>query len=91
MPQLSEEELNKRLESLKEKVKIGDLYFHYKNPNNHYKILAIGFIEATEEPCVVYQALYGENLTWVRTEDEFLAEIEFEGKVLPRFTKLTDV
>ncbi len=88
MPQLSEEELNKRLDPLRKKVKVGDLYSHYKNPDHHYKILAVGFIEATEEPCVVYQALYGENLTWVRTEGEFLAEVEFEEKVVPRFKKV---
>ncbi len=85
MSKPTQEELNKKLEELKNRVEVGGLYSHYRNPDNHYKILAVGFIEATEEPCVIYQALYGENLTWVRTADEFLSEVEFEGKTVPRF------
>lgn len=83
------EELSKSLDNLKSKVFVGDRYRHYKHNQNFYKIIAIGFIESTEEPCVVYQAEYGDKLTWVRTEAEFFSKaIKEDGMEVDRFVKV---
>lgn len=63
-----EEKLNKGFK----KVKVGEIYFHYKNPDNYYVIESIGFIEATETVSIVYRALYGKGIIWVRPLEEFL-------------------
>ena len=89
MPHPTQEELAQKIIELEEKVHVGDHYVHYKSPENTYVILAIGLIEETETPCVVYKALYGEQLVWVRPESDFLAEVEFEGKTVPRFKKVS--
>lgn len=77
------------LKKLKSKIKVGDRYYHYKHPDQFYHIVALGFIEATEEPCVVYEAEYGDKLTWVRTESKFFAKVDTEGgSPVDRFTKV---
>lgn len=82
--------LLKDLESLKSKIKVGDKYYHYKHHDQFYHIVAVGFIEATEEPCVVYEAEYGDKITWVRTENDFFAKVKLEdGTEVDRFTKVS--
>lgn len=81
-------ELLSDLDNLKAKVAVGDKFYHYKHPEQLYTILAVGFIEATEEPCVVYQANYGDEFTWVRTDDEFFAKVDLNGTEVDRFTKV---
>jgi hypothetical protein len=84
-----QKQLLKDLENLKSKVKVGDKFFHYKHHDQYYQIVAIGFIEATEEPAVVYQAEYGDKITWIRTESEFFAKVTLEdGTIVDRFTKV---
>jgi len=81
-------QLLRELQSLKKKVKIGDKYSHYKHPDKFYRIVALGFIESTEEPSVVYQAEYGEKMTWIRTEKEFFSKATLEdGTKVDRFRK----
>ena len=82
-------QLLSELNRLKLKVKVGDKFFHYKHSDQFYHILAIGFIEDTEIPCVVYEAEYGDKITWVRTESEFFAKVTLEdGTEVDRFTKV---
>lgn len=64
-------------------------YFHYKNPNQFYTIVSHGIIEATGEPAIVYQAEYGDKTTWIRAASIFLEEVEWEGKIVPRFTRIS--
>lgn len=63
--------------------RVGDIYKHFKG--NQYKIVAIGKHSETEEDCVVYEALYGEHLIWIRPLKMFFEEVEVEGKKVPRF------
>jgi hypothetical protein len=89
MSHKSQEDLLKDLEEINSKVKVGDRFCHYKHPDSFYKIVAIGFIEASETPCVVYQSEYGDQLTWVRSEEEFFAKVNLEdGSVVDRFAKV---
>jgi hypothetical protein len=66
--------------------KPGEIYRHYKR-GWEYRIVCVAVIEATEEPCVVYEALYehAEHRFWVRPLEEFCMDIEWEGKLVPRF------
>ncbi|MDB6080751.1 MAG: hypothetical protein JWO53_23 [Chlamydiia bacterium] len=74
-----------KLQAAKEKVHVGKKYTHYKSPDKPYLILQIALLEATEEPCVVYQALYGDELIWVRPLESFLGVVDHAGKTVPRF------
>lgn len=63
----------------------GQIFQHYKG--GKYEIVATGFLEDTEAPCVVYRSLL-KNITWVRTAKNFLENIEHDGKIMPRFTSI---
>ena len=63
--------------------KNGQIFQHYKGGS--YEIVATGFLEDTEAPCVVYRS-YQKDIVWVRTAKNFLEEIEYNGKRVPRFT-----
>lgn len=68
-----------------ERPRDGQRYRHYKG--GEYEIVATGFLEDSEAPCVVYRSLE-KNIVWVRTAKNFLEQIEFQGKNLQRFTPL---
>ena len=62
------------------------LYRHYKN--NDYRVIGVARHSETEEPLVVYQALYGEGGLWVRPAAMFSETVEVDGKYQPRFRRL---
>ena len=70
-------------------VKVNELYEHYKG--KRYKILAIARdSEDIEKHVVVYQGLYdsdefGDNPVWARELNEFLEEVDLNGKKIKRF------
>ncbi len=66
------EVLENKLNKGFKQIKIGGIYWHYKNPDNFYVIESVGFIESTETVAVVYRALYGKGVVWVRPLEEFL-------------------
>ena len=84
MPHLSLQELDKILAKAKKKVEVGGVYYHYKNPNKYYVVEFVGFIEESNTPCVIYRALYGKGIVWVRTLEVFLSKVD--GK--KRFNKV---
>ena len=84
---ISDIELKKRLDDAHKRIDVGAKYYHYKNPDQYYHIVTIALIEDTETPAVVYRAEYGEKFTWIRPIDNFLAEIEHDGKMISRFSK----
>ena len=67
----------------KKMVKIGGLYQHYKG--NMYKVLEIAKHSETLEDMVVYKAMYGEGVVWVRPLSMFEEIIEKDGKMIERF------
>jgi hypothetical protein len=81
-------ELKNEIEVAKTKITIGAQYWHYKSRNKVYKVLSLGFLEANNELCVIYQAQYGERLTFLRPLAVWLEQVEWEGKIVPRFTKI---
>ncbi|XWV25629.1 TonB box-like protein [Tupanvirus deep ocean] len=86
MSHTSEEILSKNIGSIN--IKPGDIYYHYRSPHDHYKVITIALDEATEKPVVVYQALYGKKLIWVRHYDVWCQNVEHNGEILKRFTKI---
>jgi len=63
----------------------GQIFEHYKG--GRYEIVATGFLEDSETPCVVYRSLE-KNIIWVRTAKNFLETIEHDGELRPRFRPL---
>lgn len=91
MPQTnhsSYESIEIKLADAAKLIKVGATYAHYKHPENPYKVINLGLLEATEEVCVMYQNLKN-NVIWVRTIDKFLDTVEWNGQMVPRFTKLS--
>lgn len=79
--------LAEEIEEAKMKVTIGAEYWHYKDRAKVYRVLGLGFLEANDELCVIYQAQYGEQLTFLRPLTIWLEQVKREGKSVPRFTK----
>ncbi len=63
-------------------------YRHYKG--NDYLVLGVARHTETEEPLVVYQALYGERGWWVRPLTMFCSTVEFAGQPIPRFAFVSE-
>ena len=79
--------VKEKLEAAKSKVKIGEKYAHYKSPDKAYRVVNVALLEADEEPCVVYQAEFGDALLWVRPFHSFFSEVDVDGKKIARFHK----
>lgn len=80
-------ELEQKLQEAASQVEVGALYFHYKDTEkkNPYVVQSLGLLEATEEVCVIYKHP-DKEVTWVRALSDWLQNVEWEGKTLPRFT-----
>ncbi len=85
---LSQEQLKALLEDAKARVQVGARYQHYKSADMTYKVLDIVIQEVDNQPAVVYQAEYGEKITFVRPLSVWLEKVEFAGTTVSRFTKL---
>lgn len=70
------------LSKIARSVKPG-IYKHYKGGS--YQVLGVGIHSETLEEFVIYKALYGEGLTWIRPLNMFLEEVEVNGLKQPRF------
>ena len=57
-------------------IKINGIYKHFKG--DRYLVLDIAKNSETKEDYVIYRALYGENLLWVRPLSMFLSEVDHE-------------
>jgi hypothetical protein len=62
-------------------------YRHYKG--GEYEVLFEARHSETEEPLVVYQALYGEHGYWVRPKGMFFENVTVDGREQPRFALVT--
>ena len=61
-------------------------YLHFKG--NTYEVIGIARHSETEEPLVVYRALYGDGGLWVRPADMWNETVERGGKTYKRFYRL---
>ena len=76
---------NIKLSPEAQSLKLG-IYQHYKG--GKYQVLGVAIYSETLEEIVIYKALYGEGLTWVRPLKMFLENVEVDGKFIPRFSFL---
>ncbi len=63
-------------------------YRHFKG--NEYEVLLVAKHSETEDPMVVYRALYGDHDIWVRPASMWNEIIERDGKTFRRFERITD-
>ena len=80
--------LAQELEAAKATITIGATYKHFKGTDKLYTVLGLGFMEVDNELCVIYQAQYGEHLTFLRPLSVWLENVAWEGKTIPRFAKI---
>ena len=73
------------LEEAKQQIPPGR-YRHFKG--NEYEVLDIARHSETEEPMVVYRALYGAHGLWVRPAEVWLEKVERDGLIFRRFTRI---
>ena len=59
------------------------IYQHYKG--HHYEVIDVAQHTETLEEVVVYRALYGDHLLWVRPLKMFLEQVEVAHEKIPRF------
>lgn len=59
------------------------IYRHFKG--NEYEALFLARHSETDEPMVVYRALYGEGEIWTRPLSMWNETVERDGKRFPRF------
>ena len=64
-------------------------YRHFKG--NEYELIAVATHSETEEPMVVYQALYGAQGLWVRPLAMWTEQVERDGYCGPRFAYVGDM
>lgn len=65
------------------------LYRHYKG--NDYKVIGVGMHTETEEKLVFYQSQYGNFDYWARPVSMWNENVEYEGQILPRFTRIVEL
>jgi hypothetical protein len=83
----SEGQLQSELDAAGKLVPVGK-YAHYKHPNEaRYEVVGVGIIESNEGICVIYRRIE-KGWWWVRTLEDFTAEVEVEGKRVKRFQKV---
>lgn len=58
-------------------------YRHFKG--QLYEVIDLAHHSESQQPMVVYRALYGERGLWVRPLDMFLETIHRDGKDIQRF------
>ena len=63
-------------------------YRHFKG--NLYEVVDLVRHSETQEPLVLYRALYGDHGLWVRPLEMFFETIEREGKTLLRFEPVSE-
>jgi hypothetical protein len=83
---LNQAQLAARLNDAKTKVTVGARYEHYKKLT--YVVIDIALLEATNEPCVIYQAEYGEHITFIRPVRIWIETVDVNGVPTPRFRRL---
>jgi hypothetical protein len=76
MPNKSQEILEDELKNAEKHVKVGGVYYHFKNPKQLYKIISLGVLESSDIVCVVYQAEYNKKLIFVRSLENWLKQSE---------------
>jgi hypothetical protein len=81
----SQDTLAAELHATEDRIKVGGLYRHFKDPDHTYTVIFLA-IDEDSEVCVVYKAHYGKQLTFVRSAKSWLDTVESNGTTVQRFT-----
>lgn len=86
----SGEQLREEMTAAMELVKVGEIYSHYKNPDDHYQIKGFCVTEADDTVCVLYEPLYErlKGISFARPVKSFTETIEKDGVETKRFLKV---
>ena len=68
-------------------IEVGGKYRHYKG--TAYVVLAFAKHSETEEGLIIYQDIEHPEKVWARPLEMFEESVEWEGKTVPRFTKIS--
>jgi len=79
------EQLHTELTEANNKIKIGEVYRHFKSKDSKYKILALAFNEGNDELNVVYQNVNNPELVFTRSLKNWFDKKEYEGETVTRF------
>jgi len=79
------EELLAEIAQASKQITLNATYVHYKGADKLYKPIHFATLESNNELCVVYQALYGEKLLFIRPVSIWLETVEWKGKTVQRF------
>ena len=69
-------------------IKPGAKYRHFKG--KEYEIVCLARHSETEEPMVVYKALYSARQIWARPLRMFLEQVDVDGKMVDRFEEIKE-
>ena len=83
-----EDVIVEEIASAEEQIAVGANYWHYKDQNKLYQVIGFGVAEANDELCVIYQAQYGQKLTFIRPLTSWLENVAWQNSSVPRFTKV---
>lgn len=83
---LSEDELVQLLNDARQMVRVGATYRHYKG--NDYRVVDLAILTEGDGVGVIYKALYGEHIVFVRPLQSWCEDAEHDGKVVTRFQKI---
>lgn len=86
MDKLPYEELEKLVTDARIRIPAGSTWRHYKGTD--YTIADIAIIEATNEVAVIYTSVDHPGVSFVRPVRVWNEKIEWNGHVVPRFSKL---
>lgn len=79
-------QLKIEIENAKALVTVGAVYAHYKDPSHTYKVIDLAVNTDDSTVWVIYQALYEEKLTFLRSIDEWVGKVQKDGRLIKRFT-----
>lgn len=88
MAHISQDILAKKIKAAGKKVAVGGTYVHYKDSVRKYKVRSLAVLEGDDSIVVVYQAQYGEKLTFIRPVESWLETVKKDGKNARRFKKV---
>lgn len=88
MAHITHEELNKKINAVRDLAELGGIYKHYKFPDRNYKVLGYVIQEASEKVAIRYKNISEDNAPeFVRDLDSWLENVEWNSAIVPRFQK----
>lgn len=83
-------EITQALSIAKQKINVGGVYFHHRNPTKLYKIISLSINTSKEDEILVnYQSFKNPNdIIWTRPLQDFLSIIQINDVTVPKFNQI---